>query len=83
VTRAQEIRVRFTDGNFERVEKEFSGMWARVFQHEYDHLQQKFFINRLSSVKRQILKPKLAKIKRNDVRAKYPVFSAIEEKKSR
>ncbi len=83
VTRAQEIRVRFTDGKFERVERELSGMWARVFQHEHDHLQQKFFINRLSSVKRQILKPKLAKIKRNDVRAKYPVLSAIEEKKSR
>jgi peptide deformylase len=83
VTRADSIRVRFTDGNFKRVETELSGMWARVFQHEYDHLQQKFFINRLSGVKRQILKPKLSKVKRGDVQAKYPVFSAVDEKRKK
>ncbi len=83
VMRAEQIKVRFTNGSFERVETELSGMWARVFQHEYDHLQQKFFINRLSGVKRQILKPRLAKIKRNEIRARYPVVSAVDEKKSR
>ncbi len=83
VTRADSIHVRFTDGNFERVETELSGMWARVFQHEYDHLQLKFFVNRLSGVKRQILKPKLSKVKRGEVPAKYPVFSAVDEKKKR
>jgi peptide deformylase len=83
VTRADSIHVRFTNGRFERVETELSGMWARVFQHEYDHLQQKFFINRLSGVKRQILKPKLSRIKRGEVQAKYPVFSAVDEKKKR
>ncbi len=82
VTRADRLVVRFTDGNFERVETELTGMWARVFQHEYDHLQQKFFINRLSGVKRQILKPKLSKIKRNEVKSRYPVVSALDEKKS-
>jgi peptide deformylase len=80
VTRADSIKVKFTNGNFERVETELSGMWARVFQHEYDHLQQKFFVNRLSGVKRQILKPKLSKIKRGEAQAKYPVFSAVDEK---
>lgn len=83
VTRADSIHVRFTDGKFERVETDLSGMWARVFQHEYDHLQLKFFVNRLSSVKRQFLKPKLSKVKRGEVPAKYPVFSAVDEKKKR
>ncbi len=83
VTRADSIRVRYTDGNFERIETELSGMWARVFQHEYDHLQQKFFINRLSGVKRQILKPRLAKIKRNEISSRYPVVAAVDEKKLR
>ncbi len=81
VTRAESIRVRFTDGNFERVETELSGMWARVFQHEYDHLQQKFFVNRLSGVKRQLLKPKLSKVKRGEMKASYPVFSVVDERK--
>ncbi|MGO9482802.1 MAG: peptide deformylase [Candidatus Kryptoniota bacterium] len=83
VTRAEKITVRFTNGNFERVETELSGMWSRVFQHEYDHLQQKFFINRLSSVKRQILKPKLSRVKRGEMQARYPVVSVIDEKKVR
>ena len=56
-------------------------MWARVFQHEYDHLQQKFFVNRLSGVKRQILKPKLSRVKRGEMLARYPVVSVIDEKK--
>lgn len=80
VIRADSLRVRFVDGNFEKVERELTGMWARVFQHEYDHLQQKFFINRLTAVKRQMLKPRLAKIKRNEIKARYPVFSAVDEK---
>ncbi len=83
VTRADSIRVRFTDGSFERVETELTGMWARVFQHEYDHLQQKFFINRLSGVKRQILKHSLPKITPNEIKLRYPVVAAIDEKKSR
>lgn len=83
VTRADAIKVRFTNGNFERVETELAGMWARVFQHEYDHLQLKFFINRLSSVKRQILKPRLSKIKRGDVQTRYSVVSALDESKSK
>jgi len=81
VTRAHAIKVRFTNGNFEKVETELSGMWARVFQHEFDHLQLKFFVNRLSGVKRQLLKPKLARIKRGEAQSRYPVVSAADEKK--
>ncbi|HEY9167642.1 MAG TPA: peptide deformylase [Candidatus Kryptonia bacterium] len=80
VTRGEEISVRFTNGSFERVETDLSGMWARVFQHEFDHLQLKFFVNRLSSVRRQLLKPKLSKIKRGDVPTNYPVLSHLAEK---
>ncbi len=83
VNRADSIKVKFTNGNFERIETELSGMWARVFQHEYDHLQQKFFVNRLSGVKRQILKPKLSKVKRGEVHTEYPVFSAVDEKEKK
>ena len=83
VIRADAIKVRFTDGNFNRVETELTGMWARVFQHEYDHLQLKFFVNRLSGVKRQLLKPKLSKIKRGEMKTNYLAVSALDEKKSR
>ncbi len=83
VARADKIRVRFTDGTFNTVEMEFEDSWSRVFQHEYDHLHQKFFVDRLSGVKRQLLKPKLSKIKKGDSPARYPVVSARAERMTR
>ncbi|MGB9591096.1 MAG: peptide deformylase, partial [Candidatus Kryptoniota bacterium] len=58
---------------------EFTGMWARVFQHEYDHLNLKFFVDRLNGVKRQLLKPKLARVRRGEFKTQYPSVSAKEE----
>lgn len=80
VTRADSVAVRFTDGNFRDVMTWFTGMWARVFQHEYDHLNQKFFVDRLSGVKRQLLKPRLSKIRRGEAVTRYPAVSAVDEK---
>lgn len=81
VTRPEWIAVCFIDGNFREVKREFSGLWARVFQHEYDHLNQKFFVDRLSSMKRHLLKPKLSRIRRGMVRAGYSIISQVEEEK--
>lgn len=81
VSRAKSVAVRFIDGNFKEVITRFAGMWARVFQHEYDHLHQEFFVDRLSTMKRQILNPQLAKIESGEVTASYPVVSANHEKK--
>ena len=47
VVRADSLRVRFVDGNFDKVEKELTGMWARVFQHEVDHLDGILFIDKV------------------------------------
>ncbi len=80
VTRGNSIAVRFTDGNFLKVITWFTGMWARVFQHEYDHLHKKFITDRVSTLKRQILKPNLSKIKRGEVVTRYSVVSAFDEK---
>jgi peptide deformylase len=39
IKRPGSIRVRYTEPNGETVTKKFTGMTARVFQHEFDHLQ--------------------------------------------
>lgn len=39
IKRPEFIRVRFTIPNGETMTKQFIGMTARVFQHEYDHLE--------------------------------------------
>lgn len=83
IIRPESIIVRFTDGNFQPVEKELTGYPARVFQHEYDHLHHKFFVDRLSSVRRQFIKPKLSRIRRGETVTKYPVLLEAEENKAR
>ena len=39
VERPEEIEVEFLDLHGQTVVMKLSGVWARVFQHEYDHLQ--------------------------------------------
>lgn len=46
VTRPQHVRVRFTVPNGETMTKQFTGLTARTFQHELDHLNGVVFYNR-------------------------------------
>lgn len=71
VTRPSEVVVRYFDENFVEHTEELSGIRARVFQHEYDHLQGKVFVDRLSSLRKTLLKRKLNDIANNRVRTSY------------
>jgi peptide deformylase len=51
VPRPESVKVRFTTGAGEVKEEEFSGLPARIFQHEYDHLEGVVFLDRLESNK--------------------------------
>ena len=53
VTRAKELDVEFIDENNHAVRAKISGLLAKVFQHEYDHLQGKLIIDYLSSQDRK------------------------------
>jgi len=58
-----------TEGNKHR--RTFDGLMARVIQHEYDHIEGILFTDLLSPLKKRMLKQKLEKIKRGDVRVDY------------
>lgn len=64
VLRPETIEVRYYDLNFNRIEERIDGIKARIFQHEYDHLEGILFIDKLSSLKRKLLAGKLNKIKK-------------------
>ena len=64
VERARWLRVRFQNEKGEWVEAEYEGYPARVFQHEYDHLDGILFIDRISPARRALLKPKLLELMR-------------------
>ena len=55
------IKVEYQDVNGDHFEKIVDGFLACVFSHEIDHLNGKLLIDRVSPLKRQFLKKKLAK----------------------
>lgn len=55
------IKVEYQDVNGDHFEKDVEGFLACVFSHEIDHLNGKLLIDRVSPLKRQFLKKKLAK----------------------
>lgn len=62
--RPDKIRVRYQNLSFETIEEELDGMQARIFQHEYDHLEGILFIDKLSALQRKLISGKLKKIRR-------------------
>jgi peptide deformylase len=62
VTRPLKIRLRYHDLDGTEHVVEVEGMFARVLQHEIDHLDGKLFIDYLSTAEKTLLKPKLRKI---------------------
>jgi peptide deformylase len=62
VMRKENVRIQYQDLTGAMHEQEFDGMLSRVLQHEIDHLNGVFFIDRLSSLKRKLLSKKLKAI---------------------
>lgn len=65
VSRSEQISVKALNELGENVEIEASGLLAVCLQHEIDHLNGILFIDHLSSVKREMLKSKLAKLQKS------------------
>ncbi len=59
VVRPKRIRVRWQDEQFQEHEEWIEGYLARCMQHEFDHLDGKMFIDRISPLRRQLIKSKL------------------------
>lgn len=66
VLRPGEIEVRYRDENFDIKEEKLTGLVARIFQHEYDHLKGILFIDHISAIRKKLLKNKLQQIARSN-----------------
>ena len=71
VIRKDQIKIRYSDKNFNQYTKIYEGINSRVIQHEYDHLMGILFTDRVSTLKKKLLKSKLNKIKNGDVEVDY------------
>ncbi len=71
VKRKSDINIEFYDENFVLNKKSFSGIVARVIQHEYDHIQGILFTDKLTSFKKRLLKNKLNNIEKGNIDIDY------------
>jgi len=71
VSRKEEISITFFNENFELQKLILNGLVARVVQHEYDHIEGILFTDRLSSLKKRLLKKKLNAISKGAVSVDY------------
>lgn len=71
VERPTTVTIRYQDEQFETHERTFTGLNARVIQHEYDHIEGKLFTEKLKPLKKKMIKRKLEKIRKGDIKASY------------
>ena len=71
VKRKSDINIEFYDENFTLNKKSFSGIVARVIQHEYDHIKGILFTDKLTSFKKRLLKNKLNNIEKGNIDIDY------------
>lgn len=73
VLRPSAINLRYRDEHFEEHTAEFSGMLARVLQHEIDHLDGTLFVDRMDKRDRRKIQKELTEIAEGRVTAEYPL----------
>ncbi len=71
VMRQGTIHIEYVDENFILQKETLDGLAARVFQHEYDHIEGILFTDKLSSLKKRLLKKKLDNISKGKIDVDY------------
>ena len=71
VYRKPTVKLSYYDEDWKHHEATFSGLAARVIQHEYDHIEGRLFIDRINPMRRKLLKGKLDNILKGQVEVAY------------
>jgi len=84
IIRKPVIRIRFMDENFQPRDERYDGLIARVIQHEYDHIQGITMFDRLSPLKKILLKGRLSDISKGNIEVHYKmIFPGIKKGKGK
>ena len=68
VKRPESISVKYLNENGERIEEELDESWARVFQHENDHLDGILFVDKIAPVAKRLVSKKLMNMKKETLK---------------
>lgn len=78
VTRPTRIRVEYLDDQLQAHDEWVDGYLARVMQHEFDHLDGKMFIDRISPLRKQLIRNKLRALLQGRFRCGYKTKVAVK-----
>lgn len=81
VIRKTDLRIEYYDENFNFHDEKINGVFARVIQHEYDHLDGILFVDRISSLRKILIKRKLSEIAKGLVNTSYKMLFPSMRKK--
>ncbi|MCO6148608.1 peptide deformylase [Flavobacterium sp. NRK1] len=71
VYRQERITIEYYDEDFNKHTDVYDGLIARVIQHEYDHIEGILFTDKISSLKKTLIKKKLQNIMEGKTRPDY------------
>jgi len=71
VQRPEKIHLHWVDEQFQEHDEDIEGYLARVVQHECDHLDQTLFIDRISPIRKQLIRSKLTNMIKGKVSCNY------------
>ena len=75
VRRATRILVKYQDEDFNEHEEWVDGFLARVMQHEFDHLDAHLFVDRISPLRKQMIRGKLTQMIKGKISCSYKTKS--------
>ncbi len=82
IQRKSVIRIRYLDENFNEHDETYDGIIARVIQHEFDHIEGITMAERISPLRKMLLKRKLNDIASGNVDVHYKmIYPAVKRKK--
>ena len=82
VFRQDTITIEYCDEKFVKHKETIDGIVARVIQHEYDHIEGILFTDKLSALKKRLIKGRLADISKGKVEVDYRMrFPKVKKKR--
>jgi len=83
VMRKPEIRIQYYNENWEYFDEKYTSVMARIIQHEYDHLEGVLFVDRVSNLRKVLLKRRLQDISKGNIDIKYKMIFPLKKKGKR
>jgi peptide deformylase len=83
IIRKPVIHIKYFDENFQPHDERIDGINARVIQHEYDHIEGIVFVDRMSSLRKMIIKGKLNDISKGNIDVAYKMLFPLMKRRKK